>query len=80
MKEEKSRRKVAILDNCEIDTLYRLKEENIPVELALESYDYILIPGWVWTEVCDSEDRKEYVKDLIRKRLPVKILLEKRYI
>ena len=47
MKEEKSRRKVAILDNCEIDTLYRLKEENIPVELALESYDYILIPGWV---------------------------------
>ena len=35
MKEEKSRRKVAILDNCEIDTLYRLKEENIPVELDL---------------------------------------------
>ncbi|MEY8482048.1 hypothetical protein AALD74_09370 [Lachnospiraceae bacterium 48-21] len=37
MKEEKSRRKVAILDNCEIDTLYRLKEENIPVELALDT-------------------------------------------
>lgn len=45
MKEEKSGRKVAILDNCEIDTLYRLKKKKIPLEMTLESYDYILIPG-----------------------------------
>ena len=43
----RSRYKVAILDNCEIEALYRLDMEHVPVEITLESYDVILIPGWV---------------------------------
>ncbi len=79
MKEEKSRCTVAILDNCEIEILNRLKG-RIPVEKTLESYDYILIPGWVWEEVCDSRFRKDYIEDLIKRGFPIKILPEKRYI
>lgn len=80
MTEAKNRYKVAIWDNCEIEALYRLDSEHIPVEKTLESYDVILIPGWVWIEVCDSKYRKNYVKSLIEKGVPIKILPEGRYI
>lgn len=76
----RSRYKVAILDNCEIEALYRLDMEHVPVEITLESYDVILIPGRVWIEICDSKFRKNYVKSLIEKGLPIKILPEERYI
>ena len=80
MEAAKSRCKVAILDNCEIETLYRLNKEKVPVEKTLESYDFILIPGWVWTEVCDSKYRKRFIKLLIKRGLPIIILPEERYI
>ena len=77
---EKEKYKIAILDNCEIELLRCLRNEKVPVEETLGSYDYILIPGWVWKEVCDSGYRKAYIHALIREGYPVKILPEKKYV
>ena len=38
--------------------------KNVSHEKIFSQYDMILIPQWVWTEVCDSENRKSYINDL----------------
>ncbi len=55
--------KVCILDNNSVEFLTRVRESISP-EKIFKQYDMILIPQWVWTEICDSENRKSYVNDL----------------
>ncbi|MDK2807138.1 MAG: hypothetical protein PWQ94_2302 [Thermoanaerobacterium sp.] len=55
--------KVCILDNNSIEFLTWVRKRIGP-EKIFEQYDMILIPQWVWTEVCDSENRKSYINDL----------------
>lgn len=32
--------------------------------MIFSQYDIILIPHWVWVEVCDSDNRKNYLNSL----------------
>jgi len=49
--------KVCILDNNSIEFLTRVKKSVSPGKI-FGQYDIILIPQWVWIEVCDSDIRK----------------------
>ena len=55
--------KVCILDNNSVEFLTWVRGSVSP-EKIFSQYDMILIPQWVWTEVCDSENRKSYINDL----------------
>ncbi|WP_434643299.1 hypothetical protein PQ692_02895 [Thermoanaerobacterium thermosaccharolyticum] len=55
--------KVCILDNNSVEFLTWVRKSVSP-EKIFNQYDMILIPQWVWTEVCDSENRKSYINDL----------------
>ncbi|MFU0801090.1 MAG: hypothetical protein ACFWUE_10630 [Xylanivirga thermophila] len=55
--------KVCILDNNSIEFLTRI-QCCIRPEKIFSQYDIILVPEWVWIEVCDSENRKDYINDL----------------
>lgn len=79
MQEESRKIRIAILDNNEIEVLLQMNREGAPVEVTLESYDYILIPGWVWKEVCDSVYRKGYIQELVREGYPIRIVRESQY-
>lgn len=54
---------VCILDNNSIEFLTWIHGSISPEKIFMQ-YDIILIPGWVWVEVCDSENRKSYINDL----------------
>jgi len=70
--------KVCILDNNSVEFL-RWVREIIDPEKIFEQYDTILIPQWVWVEICDSENRKSYVNDL-KQYLKVQIIDEVDYL
>jgi len=70
--------KVCILDNNSVEFL-RWVREIIDPEKIFEQYDTILIPQWVWVEICDSENRKSYVNDL-KQYLKVQIIDEVYYL
>ena len=55
--------KICILDNNSVEFLTWVRK-NVSHEKIFSQYDMILIPQWVWTEVCDSENRKSYINDL----------------
>jgi hypothetical protein len=55
--------KVCILDNNSVEFLTRVSGSISP-EKIFRQYDMIFIPQWVWTEVCDSQNRKSYINDL----------------
>ncbi|WP_434565074.1 hypothetical protein PQ690_02655 [Thermoanaerobacterium thermosaccharolyticum] len=55
--------KVCILDNNSVEFLTWVRKSVSP-EKIFNQYDMILIPQWVWTKVCDSENRKSYINDL----------------
>lgn len=54
---------VCILDNNSIEFLTRIRESITPKNI-FDQYDAILIPRWVWIEVCDSNNRKSYINSL----------------
>jgi hypothetical protein len=56
--------KICILDNNSIEFLTWVRK-NVSPEKIFSQYDIILIPQWVWIEVCDSDNRKSYINDLI---------------
>lgn len=72
--------KIAILDNCMVETLHDFMRDGKSIETSLGYYDRIIIPGWVWTEICDSRFRKQCVEDLQGKGFPIEILDEKNYL
>ena len=55
--------KVCILDNNSVEFLTWVRGSISP-EKIFRQYDMIFIPKWVWTEVCDSQNRKSYINDL----------------
>ncbi|AFK86112.1 MULTISPECIES: hypothetical protein [Thermoanaerobacterium] len=55
--------KVCILDNNSVEFLTWVRK-NVSPEKIFSQYDMILIPKWVWVEVCDSDNRKSYINDL----------------
>ena len=55
--------KVCILDNNSVEFLTWVSESISP-EKIFNQYDIVIIPQWVWNEICDSENRKSYVNDL----------------
>ncbi|WP_265447961.1 hypothetical protein [Acetivibrio straminisolvens] len=55
--------KVCILDNNSVEFLTWVRKSVSP-EKIFSQYDMILIPQWVWVEVCDSDNRKSYINDL----------------
>lgn len=55
--------KVCILDNNSVEFL-TLVRENITPDKIFSQYDMILIPQWVWAEICDSENRISYIESL----------------
>lgn len=55
--------KVCILDNNSIEFLTWIHKRISPKKI-FSQYDIILIPRWVWIEVCDSDNRKGYINDL----------------
>lgn len=75
-----TKEKVAILDNCAVATLHRFMREGMSIEKSLDYYDRIIIPGWVWTEICDSKYRKQYIEELQEKGYPIEVLSEKDYL
>lgn len=70
--------KVCILDNNSIEFL-TWTQGSISPEKIFSQYDIIFIPGWVWVEVCDSENRKNYINDL-KHYLKVQIIDEVDYL
>jgi len=73
------RKQIAILDNNEIENLLRLSNRGIPITTILGNYKYILIPGWVYEEVCDSEFRSNFVQGLGNQGFPIYVLYETDY-
>ncbi|WP_139905793.1 hypothetical protein [Clostridium thermarum] len=55
--------KICILDNNSVEFLTWVRKSVSP-EKIFSQYDMILIPKWVWVEVCDSDNRKSYINDL----------------
>ncbi|MDK2787289.1 MAG: hypothetical protein PWP07_514 [Epulopiscium sp.] len=55
--------KVCILDNNSVEFLTWVRKSVSP-EKIFSQYDMILIPKWVWVEVCDSENRERYINHL----------------
>ena len=72
--------KIAILDNCVVETLHNFRKNGISIDACLTQYDRIIIPGWVWTEICDSRFRKQCVEELQDKGFPIEVLDEKDYL
>lgn len=79
MEHKKEKYSIAVFDNNEIEKLNQLKRRGIPIGCTLAQYDFILIPGWVWEEVCDSNYRKSFVTDLMSEGYPIRIVSEKNY-
>ncbi|MDK2821463.1 MAG: hypothetical protein PWP31_1428 [Clostridia bacterium] len=71
--------KVCILDNNSIEFLTWVRKSVSP-EKIFNQYDIILIPQWVWTEVCDSDNRKSYINDLKEYSRKVQIVDEVDYL
>lgn len=74
-----ARKRIAIFDNNELENLLRLSNQGISIAVLLECYDYILIPGWVYEEVSDSEFRIRLVHELEDQGLPIHVLQEDNY-
>lgn len=53
--------KVCILDNNSIEFLTRV---CISPEKIFSQYDIIFVPQWVWVEVSESDNRKDYINNL----------------
>lgn len=75
----RSKLKICILDNNMIEVLTRASSV-ITQNYIYAQYDIILIPGWVYEEVQDSEVRVSYINELqSRYNLNVYIIREKDY-
>ena len=74
------KKKVAILDNCEIESLRLLEQDGIDVIRMLDCYDTIYITGWVWIEVCDSALRQGFVENLVKRGAAIRIIEEKDFV
>lgn len=71
--------KVCILDNNMIEILTRISS-IITQEHIFAQYDIILIPGWVYEEVQDSDVRVKYIRELRDRHYPnLYIIDEKDY-
>lgn len=79
MEERQEKCRIAILDNCMIEVMIRLQERGFPIKKQLQSYDCVLIPGWVWVEVCDSAYRKQFIHEIEQEGCIVKIVEERKY-
>lgn len=55
--------KVCILDNNSVEFLTRVNEIVGPDKI-FNQYDMILVPRWVWFEICNSDVRENYVNNL----------------
>lgn len=55
--------KICILDNNSVEFL-NMVCGNISPDKIFSYYDIIIIPQWVWIEVCDSDKRKSYINNL----------------
>lgn len=79
MEERQEKCRIAILDNCMIEVMISLQERGIPIKRQLQSYDRVLIPGWVWVEVCDSVYRKQFIHEIQQEGCMVEIVEEREY-
>ena len=72
--------KIAILDTCFVGNLYTIqKRTDKCLYDILEDYDLILIPKWVWFEICEVSDREEWFEQKIKSRYNVEIIKESVY-
>lgn len=55
--------KICLIDNNSVEFFLRIKEQ-VDIKQLFEDYDLVLIPGWIKTEIEDSEYRKNYVNEL----------------
>ncbi len=55
--------KVCILDNNSVEFLTWVNR-SIDPGLIFNKYDAVLIPQWVWIEICDSQNRINYINNL----------------
>ena len=51
--------------------MQNLQQKCSTADRILEDYDLILIPGWVLTEIADSEISISYIENLIEKGYPI---------
>ncbi|HHU68923.1 MAG TPA: hypothetical protein GXZ31_01320 [Thermoanaerobacterales bacterium] len=72
--------KVCILDNNCIEFLTLVHKSSICPKKIFKQYDIILVPQWVWVEVCDSDNRKNYINDLKEYSMRVQIIDEVDYL
>lgn len=74
-----NQRKIAIIDTSSVSFLQHLNQICRHADDILKDYDLILIPGWVWEEISDSEISVAYVEELIQKGYPIFKIDEERY-
>lgn len=74
-----NQRKIAILDTSSVSFLQHLNQRCQRADDILKDYDLILIPGWVWEEISDSEISVAYVEELIEKAYPIYKIDEESY-
>lgn len=56
---------ICIIDNNLLEKLVSVKEK-IECINVFGRYDLLLIPEWVYIEICDGEGRKQYVEELFK--------------
>jgi hypothetical protein len=74
-----NKKQIAILDTSSISFMQGLRIKGLNPEIILKDYDLILIPEWVLAEINDSEDRADYVKELIDEGYPIFSIAEENY-
>lgn len=72
-------KKIALLDNSAIAYMHYLARHDYKPETILSDYDLLLIPGWVFIEIKDSEYRLQYLNTLIEFGFPIYVIFENQY-
>ena len=60
-----NKKRIAIFDTSSVSFMQNLQQKCSTADRILEDYDLILIPGWVLTEIADSEISISYIENLV---------------
>ena len=66
-----NKKRIAIFDTSSVSFMQNLQQKCSTADRILKDYDLILIPGWVLTEISDSEISISYIENLIEKGYPI---------
>ncbi len=71
--------KIALIDNSTISFLEQIERAGVTARRLLMDYDTVLIPAWVYEEICDSIYHERYIESLCNVGIPLYLITEESY-